>query len=70
MTKHEIISCERCSARIECRSNAYTRCQCNTVQLTPDEIEFIGESHDGCLCASCLLELKNFYQKLQSGVGV
>ncbi|MGV3703815.1 MAG: cysteine-rich CWC family protein [Arcticibacter sp.] len=63
MIKHEIIRCERCAVQIECRSNSYTRCQCSAVQLTPDEIEFIGENYDGCLCASCLLELAAVYQK-------
>lgn len=65
MIKHEIISCERCSVRIECRSNAYTRCQCSTVQLSPEEIEFIGEIYDSCLCAACLSELKTTYRQAQ-----
>jgi hypothetical protein len=38
VTKHEIISCERCGIRIECKANAYTKCQCSVVQLTINEV--------------------------------
>ncbi|WP_299284617.1 cysteine-rich CWC family protein [uncultured Mucilaginibacter sp.] len=63
MTKHEIIACERCQSRIECKANSFTKCQCSEVKLTHDEIEHIAESYEGCLCAACLLELQQEYQK-------
>lgn len=64
MTKHEMISCERCGTRIECRANTYSRCQCNAVHLSAKEVEHIAENYEGCLCASCLNTLKAEYQLL------
>ena len=67
MLKHEIISCERCRKRIECKANSYTKCQCSTVQLSLNETQYISETYDGCLCASCLAELKNEYLTMLNG---
>lgn len=63
MSKHEIIGCERCNARIECKANSFTKCQCSEVQLTLNELEYISDCYDGCLCAACLLELQQEYQQ-------
>jgi hypothetical protein len=63
MNKHEIIPCERCGLRIECKANAYTKCQCSAVKLDLNEVQFVSESFDGCLCAACLMDLKNEYQQ-------
>ncbi|QKJ31570.1 cysteine-rich CWC family protein [Mucilaginibacter mali] len=62
MTKHEIVYCDRCRATFECKANAYTKCQCNTVQLTLNEVQYVSELFDGCLCANCLLELQQEYR--------
>ncbi|MBU0697090.1 MAG: cysteine-rich CWC family protein [Bacteroidetes bacterium] len=63
-TKHEIISCERCKTKIECKANNYTQCQCAKVQLNLNELQYISENHEGCLCANCLNELATEYQKV------
>jgi hypothetical protein len=60
-TKHEIIACERCSKRVECKANNYTQCQCSQVQLSLNEVQYISENFEGCLCANCLMELKEEY---------
>jgi hypothetical protein len=60
--KHEIISCERCGDRIECKANSYTKCQCSVVQLNLNEVQYIAENFDGCMCAACLLALQQEYQ--------
>gem|GEM_PF-379996 len=60
-SKHEIVRCERCSAPFECKANAYTKCQCSSVQLTLNEVQYVSELYDGCLCAACLWELKKEY---------
>jgi len=62
MSKHEIIACERCGKRIECKANSFTKCQCSKVQLTLNEMEHINNNYEGCLCAACLLELQQEYQ--------
>lgn len=64
MSKHEIIGCERCGARIECKANSFTKCQCSEVQLTLNEMEYIATCYDACLCANCLLALQQEYQQL------
>lgn len=62
MNKHEIISCERCGVRMECKANAFNKCQCNTVYLNLNEVQYVSENFEGCLCANCLNELKEEYK--------
>ena len=66
MTKHEIIKCERCGKSIECKANAYTKCQCSNVQLNLNELQYISENYEGCMCAACLLELQEEYRSTLS----
>lgn len=61
MSKHEIISCERCTARMECKANSYSKCQCSKIQLTVNEVQYIAELYDGCLCVECLHDLQLEY---------
>jgi hypothetical protein len=56
-----MISCERCKKRIECKANSYTKCQCAEVRLTLNEVQYIAELFEGCLCANCLFELQLEY---------
>jgi hypothetical protein len=60
--KHEIIRCERCEATFECKANSFTKCQCSTVQLTINEVQYVSELYDGCLCANCLLVIQQEYR--------
>lgn len=69
-TKHEVIPCERCGKRIECKANSYTKCQCGAVQLNLNEVQYISENYEGCMCAGCLLELKAEYQALFNNTGM
>jgi len=62
-SKHEIIPCERCGTAIECKANSYTKCQCSVVQLSINEVQYISELYDGCLCAKCLFELQQEYRE-------
>jgi hypothetical protein len=62
MNKHEIITCERCGASIECKANANLKCQCNTVQLNLNEVQYVSELYEGCLCAGCLKALQQEYR--------
>ncbi|HEX7365573.1 MAG TPA: cysteine-rich CWC family protein [Pelobium sp.] len=63
-TKHEVIICERCQTKIECKANKYTQCQCSKVSLNLNEVQYVSEGFDGCLCANCLLDLQQEYQKM------
>ena len=62
-SKHEIISCERCRGNFECKSNAGTKCQCNAVQMNINEMQYVSELYDSCLCAKCLFELQQEYRE-------
>ncbi|MGN6641012.1 MAG: cysteine-rich CWC family protein [Mucilaginibacter sp.] len=62
--KHEIVRCERCNSPFECKANSVAKCQCSQVQLTLNETQYISEQYDGCLCAGCLMALKEDYKKL------
>ncbi len=62
MTKHEIIRCERCGKSMECKANAFTKCQCSKVPLNLNEVQYISENYEGCMCAGCLVELKEEYR--------
>lgn len=61
--KHEIVSCQRCKERFECKSNNITSCQCTAITLTPEESEWIIERYNDCLCIRCLIELKQKYNE-------
>ena len=60
-SKHEIIRCDRCGTAFECKANKFTQCQCSTVQLTINEVQYVSEMYEGCLCASCLRVLQQEY---------
>lgn len=64
MTKHEIIPCDRCGDSIECKANSFTKCQCSVVQLNLNEVQYIAENYEGCMCAKCLVELQEEYRAM------
>jgi len=55
-------SCERCGSSMECKANANAKCQCSTVQLNLNEMQYISENYEGCMCAACLRALKQEYK--------
>jgi len=57
-TKHETKSCPRCEASFECKSGSILLCQCQTVILNADQIEYMNMHYEDCLCARCLLEVR------------
>ena len=64
MLKHEIVACERCGTSIECKANNYTQCQCSSIRLSLNELQFVSENFDGCLCLKCLDDLKTEFAKI------
>jgi len=49
-SKHEIIRCERCGSSMECKANANGKCQCSSVELNLNEMQYISENYEGCVC--------------------
>ncbi len=71
MIKHENINCERCGKKMECKVNAISKCQCSTVQLNLNEVQYVSENYEGCLCSACLIELKEEYHSFfKKGINV
>jgi nicotinate-nucleotide--dimethylbenzimidazole phosphoribosyltransferase len=65
MASHETKKCERCSTLFECKVGNILECQCYAVQLTENEKAYIsGKQYSDCLCAACLNNLKNQYNKM------
>jgi hypothetical protein len=61
MPQHETKICGRCNLAFECKAGDITQCQCYNVQLSVEERAFVEERYKDCLCANCLLQLKNRY---------
>ena len=58
MPNHEDKTCERCNTPFECKAGNITQCQCNAIQLSPQERTYIALKYTDCLCADCLVALK------------
>jgi hypothetical protein len=61
MPMHERKVCPRCNAVFECKAGNITDCQCNAITLTMEERAFVEMRFADCLCAQCLLQLKDRY---------
>jgi hypothetical protein len=59
--KHETKHCPRCEAEFECKSGSILLCQCQTIYLTPEQMDYINAQFDDCLCVSCLAALRREY---------
>lgn len=53
--------CPRCNTTFECKTGNITVCQCNGIILSTEERAFIEMRYADCLCAKCLLQLKDRY---------
>ena len=58
MAKHEQKQCPRCGTLFECKTGSIERCQCQTVSLDDDQLDYIRSLYDDCLCAECLEALR------------
>ena len=59
MPVHEHKICPRCERAFECKVGDISHCQCNGIHFTAEEKAFIASRYQDCLCAGCLLELKD-----------
>ena len=65
MPSHEEKHCPRCQRTFECKSGSILLCQCQTVLLTPEQLEYIAAKYEDCLCSKCLLEARSEYNNQQ-----
>ena len=62
--RHKTKNSQRCGKEFECKSGPILLCQCQTVELGLEQLEYISERYDDCLCASCLLALRGGFNEL------
>ncbi|MFP5039542.1 cysteine-rich CWC family protein [Parasediminibacterium sp. JCM 36343] len=62
MDKHEEKYCPKCSAAFTCKMGDIANCQCNTVQLNQEAINFLSNTYFECLCSECLVKINHDMQ--------
>ncbi|WP_460958183.1 cysteine-rich CWC family protein [Spirosoma litoris] len=62
--KHEHTACPRCHRTFECRVGSINLCQCQVVQLTDAQRQYVSSTYQGCLCADCLLAVRTEFNHL------
>ena len=65
MRKHEQKRCPRCQALFECKSGSILLCQCQTVYLVREHLDYVSEHYTDCLCAACLKVVRAEYDIMQ-----
>jgi hypothetical protein len=65
MPNHEQKQCSRCQWLFECKSGSILLCQCQTVMLNAQQLDYIAGRYDDCLCSRCLLELRSESNQMQ-----
>ncbi|MDH5445047.1 MAG: cysteine-rich CWC family protein [Gammaproteobacteria bacterium] len=63
--KHETKHCQRCNREFECKSGSILLCQCQTVVLSPEQLDYIATRFSDCLCARCLVAVRGEFNALQ-----
>ncbi|MBI3518659.1 MAG: cysteine-rich CWC family protein [Bacteroidetes bacterium] len=64
-SKHEPKHCPRCNKEFVCNPFNISSCDCNNIQLSPEETTFIANQFSDCVCNACLKELKHAYDLIQ-----
>jgi hypothetical protein len=65
MPQHEAKICPRCKAAFECKAGDISHCQCRHITLSVEEMTFVEERYQDCLCINCLMQLKNRYTQFK-----
>lgn len=63
--KHETKQCPRCAVDFECKSGSILLCQCQTIYLTSEQVDYVGAQYNDCLCVTCLQELCEEFEQYQ-----
>lgn len=65
MPNHEQKQCPRCRTFFECKSGSILLCQCQTVYLEHEHLEYVRDRYTDCLCAACLKAVRMEYDNKQ-----
>jgi hypothetical protein len=55
--------CPRCQQSFRCRVGTISSCQCQSVDLSNAQRDYIGTMYQDCLCAECLLMVRTEYDQ-------
>ncbi|MBC8283054.1 MAG: cysteine-rich CWC family protein [Nitrospinae bacterium] len=50
-------ACSRCGVLFECENDSPKPCQCDAVPLSKEQLDYIKENFENCLCLDCLQHL-------------
>ncbi|MBA4852797.1 cysteine-rich CWC family protein [Emticicia sp. BO119] len=56
-------ACPRCHELFKCGAANIGVCQCNTISLSKEQLTFINQQYDTCLCINCLQVLQYDYEQ-------
>ncbi|WP_091207365.1 cysteine-rich CWC family protein [Mucilaginibacter gossypiicola] len=59
MANHENKHCPRCNAPFECKVGSILLCQCQGINFTDQERDYIRLTYPDCLCRNCLMVMKH-----------
>lgn len=65
MPTREQNHCPRCDALFECKAGSILQCQCQTVYLAAEHLEYINRHYTDCLCGDCLAAVRAEYENRQ-----
>ena len=50
-------TCPRCGKKFMCNHEDITKCQCATVKLDSEQLKYVAEKYNDCLCHDCLIAM-------------
>ena len=59
MDKHEKKYCPKCNKVFACKIGDIANCQCVSIKLNDDTINFLSKTNYDCLCKGCLAKINN-----------
>ena len=70
MPTHEPKQCQRCGTEFECKVGSVLQCQCQSVEMTAKQLEYVTRKYDDCLCALCLMALRSEFNIAQHKIKI
>lgn len=66
MSLAEINTCPRCGNNFECNTDSIQSCQCEEIEISEAQHEYMREHYTSCLCRSCLICLQQQFSAEKS----
>jgi hypothetical protein len=56
-------ACPKCAKKFDCKAEEITFCPCSEFSFSQKESQALARLHKGCLCANCLVEMRENFDK-------